>query len=102
MYHLENIVNREIKVGNGDFKKFKKVALHGIGLLVQRKLRAYFGLQEVTELLLFNVSLKYNVEIQQNGAIEFVYGKKISSSGVSIHAWVDMDIHSSVMTRKKY
>lgn len=60
-----------------------------MGLQIQTKLSAYFKLQGIVDLLLFNVNLKQNFESQHKGALSLVDGTKITSSG-AIRTWMEM------------
>lgn len=69
---------------------------------MQRKVSAYFGLENVMDLQLFNVTVEQNSENQHQRALEFVEGTRITSAGVAICTWVEMDIHRPIMKGKKW
>lgn len=67
----------------------------------QRKPSAYFGWQKGVYLELDNVNLEQSIKSKHKIALASVDGTKNINSGEAIHTWVEMDVHRSVMKRKK-
>lgn len=64
-----------------------------MGLSMQKKLSAYFGLHVEIHLQVFKVNLDQNIEIQLDGT-------RTTSLGVTIGKWLEMDDPRPVMRKK--
>lgn len=89
---------RELKTVKETFIRLEK--LHNMSLPIQRKLSAYFRLQKIKNLKLFNKILKQSIGSQDQRPLSFVDGARMSRSGVTIRTWKDLDINRSLMKRK--
>lgn len=91
--------NRKPEFVNETFKKYEK--WHYMRLTLQRKLSVYIGLQKVLYLHQPNLKLEQNSEIEHECSLPFVDVMRITSPGLAVRTWVKMDVHRSVLKRKR-
>lgn len=65
--------------------------------VIQRKCRAYFGGRRVMGFQLFKRNLEQNVEIQHQHFVAVVGGMSITTPGVTISSWGEVDVHTSMI-----
>lgn len=90
---------QEAKIRQQKLQEIQKMESHGLPL--QRNLNAYFGLQKVMDFQLFDGDFKRNIKIRYQCALAFFDGTRTTSTGLAFCSSVEMDIHRSMIKRKK-
>lgn len=70
-----------------------------MGLPTHRMLSAFIELPQVMNLQIFEVNFKQNIESQHQCALASVSDTRITSAGLAVGAWVEIDFHRSVMKK---